>query len=407
MKRYSVWIPAALLSLSLCDPAAYPAPPSAAFPSTALSPASVESLKLYASASKDCRVALEKAEALASRGKWKSAFAALDDFDKANADPYALAMKTSLALRGAVSSAALRSFRLVDLEESRDLKAIERDEGAGDEFPFDPPALAAAQAAKGVAAPGVLSRELGNYFCEAAARFSGAWTMSDQAIIARAIGEYSAADGAGAMDGESLLRYASLLVSGDKKIEALRVIDASISAYGESQDRINAIVLGARTASRLGDAAKEEGYYSKADEAFPKSPTPGILRHMIAVENGRKEAAQAAAEGLVAAYGSNPNVARAIVSSWVAAGERATARSFLERRIAAGGGDATLSTLNFYLAVLIAQGDPSAADRAEGLAALDAAASQLKAAGGGDLEVYRIMDGVRASLLSPSADRAK
>jgi hypothetical protein len=394
MKRTSVRIFATLSFLALCGLSVHPAP-------------APDSLKPYASASKDCREALERAELLSSQGKWKSAFDALDDFDAANADPYALAMKTSLALRGAVSSAAFRSFRLVDLEEDQDLRTVGQGEEPRDEFPFDPPALAEAQAAKGIAAPGVLSRELGNYYYEAAARFPGAWSMSDQAAIARAIREYSAADGAGAMDGESLLRYASLLVHDGKKVEALRVIDASIAAYGDGQDRINAIVLGARTASQLGDSVKEEGYYAKADKAFPKSPTPGILRHMIAVEKGRKKAAETAAEGLVAAYGSNPNVVRAIVSSWVAAGERATARAFLERSIAKGGADGELCTLNFYLAVLIAQGDPSEADRAAGLAALDAAAAHLKAAGSEDLDVFRIMDGVRASLTSPSAARTE
>jgi hypothetical protein len=394
MNRLSARAVAALLYM-LCGIAIRPAPAETLEPHASA----------YAFATKDCRAALEKAEALAARGKWKSAFAALDGFDKANTDPYALAMKTSLARRGAVSSAAYRSFGFVDLEEGQDLETLREDGVGRDETPFDPPALAEAQAAKGVAAPGILSKELGEYYYEVLVRFSGEWSLSDGEIAAKAILEYSKAERAGAMDGESLLKYSSVLVYSDKKAEALREIDASIAAYGESEDRVNAIALGARIASRLGDSAREEGYYALADKGFPKSPTPGILRHMIAVEAGRKEAAQAVAEALVASYGSNPNVLRAIVSSWIASGERATARSFLQGSIAKGGGDGTLGALNFYLAVLLAQGDPSDEDKAAALAALAAAASHFKASVGADSEVYRVMDYMRESLMSGSADK--
>jgi hypothetical protein len=383
--------------------------PSVPSASSAPSPAaaSADPLGPYASASKRCRAALEKAQALAARGKWKSAFAALDEFDKSNADPYALAMKTNLALKGAASSAALKSFGFVDLEEGQDLEELRQEGAAVAEFPFDPPALADAQAARGIAAPGVLSKELGDYYYEAASRFSGKWPMSDEELLSLAIKEYSAADGRGAMDGESFLKYASSLAFRGRNAEALREVDASIAAFGEGEGRVDALALGAKTAARIGDSAKEAGYYAAAEKAFPNSPTPGILRLMVAVESGKGPAAEAAAEGLVAGYGSNPNVVRAIVSTWVAAGEGATARAFLEGRIASVKDEGALGALCFYLAALLAQGSPSDADRKAALAALDAAAAHLKASGGANADIYRIMDGIRESLAAPPSARPR
>ena len=85
--------------------------------------------KPYASASAACLAALEHAAVLSAQGQWKSALQALDDFDKDNADPYALAMKTSLVLRGAVRRDMDRSFRLVDLQQGQDLESLSNSEG--------------------------------------------------------------------------------------------------------------------------------------------------------------------------------------------------------------------------------------------------------------------------------------
>ena len=136
-------------------PAAVDPPAAAADPASALA----ERLKPYAAAAADCRNALEKAESLSEQGKWKSAFQALEDFDKANADPYALAMKTSILLRGAVRSDMNRAFGLADLAEGQSLEELRNGEGDYEPLAFDPPALADAQAAKGVSAPGILSNQ--------------------------------------------------------------------------------------------------------------------------------------------------------------------------------------------------------------------------------------------------------
>jgi Uncharacterized protein conserved in bacteria containing a divergent form of TPR repeats len=394
-----------------------------------------DSLRFYSSASKDCAAALQKSAALADAGKWRSAFGALEDYDATNADPYALAMKTSLVLRGAVRTDRHRAFGLADIVEGQTLESLRQGAGDYEEIPLDPPALAAAQAAAGVAKPGILAKELGDYYCDVIARFSGQWFLADDQVVARAIDEYRAAFDLGAYDAASLRNYAEALVRGDraeesepiyrkaieldggdaelrfsfamslvyrgKKAAALPEIDAAIAAYGGDSDKINAIALGARTAASLGDAARAEGYYASAEKAFPHTATAGILRHMIAVESKDAVAAADAADATVAAYGSNPNVVRALVSAWVATGDSAAARAFLERNIAKDGDDLTIGALEFYLAVLLAQGSPSPADRAAALGALDAAASRLKRGigeGGQDNGVFGVIESLRRSL---------
>ena len=78
----------------------------------------------------------------------------------------------------------------------------------------------------------------------------------------------------------------------------------------------NAIALGARTAAELGDDARTQAYFAVADKDYPDNPTPGILRHIIAIAVGNKTAASEAADALVASYGSNPNVVRTLISTW-------------------------------------------------------------------------------------------
>ncbi len=415
-----------------------PAAPASTTPgvvATADIPAEVaDFLKPYAAATKACRDALIKSATLSSQGKWKSAYQSMDDFDKANSDPYALAMKTSLVLRGAVRSEMHRSFSLADLEEGQDLETLRNSEGEYTTFPFDPQALADAQAASGIAAPGILSKELGDYYSEVLGRFSEQWALSDEEILAKIVENYAKANGAGVFDAASLLNYAETLTRLDrgddadaiyqqaialdprnanllyshamglslrgKKQEAMLEIDRAIVAYGEDTARINAIALGARTAAELGDEARTQAYFAIADKDYPDNPTPGILRHIIAIAIGNKAAASDVADALVATYGSNPNVVRTLISTWYSAGGAADARDFLQRNIAKGGNDMTVGTLDFYLAVLIQQDSPIDADKATALSALDDAESRFKIALGPENEVFGAIAEIRSALLA-------
>jgi tetratricopeptide (TPR) repeat protein len=398
-------------------------------------------LKFYAGASEGAKGACERAESLAAAGKWKSAFKVVDDFDKDSADPYVLAMKTSIVLRGAVRSDMHSSFGLVDLEAGQDVETLRNTDGDYETQLLDPPALAAAQAAKGVEAPGILSKLLGDYYYDVLGHFAGKWTISDDEILAKMAENYGRAYAAGVYDGESLVNqaeslvrlnrgdeseaiyrkamelepdnaairygYASSLVYRDKKAEALPEIDKAILAYGDSTDRVNAIALGARVAAQLGDDARMESYFALADKGFPDSPSSGLLRHLVLLEVGKKDAAAAVADSVVAGYGSNPNVVRALVSAWYSSGDIASARSFLERNVAKGGDDMTIGTLDFYLAVLLTQESPSDADKVVALKSLDDAESHLKASLGGDSSVYGVIADMRSALrASPARDAA-
>ncbi len=394
-------------------------------------------LKPYASASTQCFAALEQAASLASQGKWKSAFQVLEDFDKENADPFALAMKTSLVLRGAVRTDMDKSFGLADLEQGQDLESLRNSEGEYAPIAFDPPALAETQASKGVSAPGILSKELGDYYYDVIGRFSGKWSISDDDILAKVVEEYGFAVVAGVFDQTSLVKqgdtlarlnrgdesdvifrkaiaidakdpnvrysYALSLANRGKKAEALVEVDRAVEFYSEDSSRIDGIVLGARVSAVLGDNATTQKYFAAAEKYYPNTPTAGILRHMIALQLGDKPGAAAAADSLVPLYGSNPNVIRTLLSTWLSAGDEDSARAFLDRNIASSQDDLTVGTLNFYLAVLLTQNTPNDADKASALKALDAAETRLKAAIAPDNGVFGIIAEMRNNLEAPAA----
>ena len=424
-------------------PAAPAGPDASAAPEAPTTPSApaidvVAFLKPYADAPQASHDALKKAADLIALGKWKSAFESLDDFDKANVDPFALAMKTTLMLQGAIRTDMHRSFGLVDLEAGQDLESLRNSEGTYEPIAFDPSALADAQAAAGVAAPGILSKVLGDYFYDVLGRFSGQWALSDDDIMAKVVDNYSKAYDAGVYDGASLLKYAESLVKsnrGDesdavyrkairldmknanirysyamgltyrgKKAESLVETDKAIEYYGEAPEKINAIALGARTAAELGDGDKTQAYYAIADKDYPGSPTPGLLRHMVSIESGDDAAAESAAEGLVAAFGSNPSVIRGLISSWYSAGQVEAARDFLVKSIVTGGDDMTVGNLNFYLAVLISQNPPTDEDKETALKALDEAEAHFKTALGPDSEVFSVIAQVRESLQPQAPD---
>jgi tetratricopeptide (TPR) repeat protein len=399
-------------------------------------------LKPYGSASKACMVALEKASRLVAEGKWLSAFKAMEDFDQANMDPFALAMKTSIVLRGAVRSDMNLSFGLADLEQDQDLESLRNTEGDYAPQALDPPALAEAQASKGVTAPGILSKELGDYYYDVLGRFSGQWALSDEEIMAKIADSYSRAYAAGVYDGPSLMNFGETLVRLDrgdesdpvyekameldpssagnlysyamalnyrgKKAEALPYVDRAISAYGGDPARINAIALGAQIATELGDEARAQAFFAIADKDYADTPTPGILRHLVAIQTGNKAGAAAAADALVDSHGSNPSVVRTLVSSWYSAGDAEAARDFLKRNIARSSDPMTVATLDFYLAVLLSQGSPSDEDKALALVALDDAESRFKGVVEADNQVYQVIGQMRAELQPklPEADKA-
>jgi hypothetical protein len=410
----------------------------AAFAAAQYAASVLEPIDAYKGASAACSKALDAALDQAIAGKWKSAYDGLLAFDAKGADPYALAMEIDLVLGGALRSDQHLSFALKDLATGETIEDLRQTEGDYPMFAFDPSALAEAQAKAGVAAPAILSKHLGNYFYDVRSYFAGGWKLPDDQIAAKCLESYGKAYAAGSFTLETLGRQVELLTQEGKSAEAepllrksvelspkdpqlkfnlaqlilgqnrneegMKALDEAIAAYGEGPDRLQAIAVAARKAAELGDRPAYERYMGNIDAAMPDNPTPNLLRHMIAVERGWDAEANKLADALALSNGSAPQVVRTILSSWFGAGKAAEARAFLDRNIASSKDEAAKATLNFYLAVLVAQDEViSDADRSAGVAALDAAEAYFKKNAKPEDDVLQAISQVRGVLVPPPA----
>jgi tetratricopeptide (TPR) repeat protein len=391
----------------------------------------------YSGAAAACRQALQKAVALRTEGKWRSAYDALAAFDPDNKDPYALAMKTRLCLDGFVQTDQFQSFALKDLAKDQTLDAVRQNGGDAALFAFDPPALAAALSTKGVALPAVLEKVLGDYYYIAQVDFSGHWVMSDDDAYKNSLTQYQAAYAGGVFDADSLQNLGELLMrsgqgaaaapifqksislnpsnptarynyaicliqQGDRKA-ALDQLDRAADLFEEPQAKFQTLSLAAHTSADLGDAARTESYIKKIETLDPEGPNAGLLRHEIAVTHKDPASANAAADALMARFAANPGVVRAIVSTWYANDGAVDARAFLERSIAQTQDDKSLGTLQFYLGILLAQGNPKGADQTAALAALDQATAHMKKVLTPDNNFFTVVAQVRAEIAQPAA----
>lgn len=409
-----------------------PAAPAAAAPT-------VDPLADYVGASPACTAALKKASDLKAAGKWRSAFDALMAYDAGNGDPYALAMKIRLCLEGFVDTQQFQAFTLKDLAEGETLEGLRSEGTDAPSITFDPPALSAAIAAKGGKLPAILSRVIGDYYYNAGVEFSGQWIMSDEEAYQKAADAYQAAYAGGSFDGETLQNYGEMLLRLDRAADAAPIfqksltlqptnptarfnyaiclirqedragaldqLDQAITLFEDPQAKFQALRLAAHTAAEAGDAARTESYLGKADAMVPiaQAPDAGLLRHEVAVLQKNQSAADAAADALMAHFSSNPGVVRTIISVWYSNGGMTAAQAFLKRSIGKVQDDMSLGTLQFYLAILLAQGTPSDADKAEALAALDQSIAHMKKVLAPDDQFFGVAEQVRAHISPPPA----
>ena len=418
-----------------------PASPSAtAAQTTAAQAPAADPLADFGGASPACRTALQKASDLKAAGKWRSAFDALTAYDPANADPYALAMKARLCMDGYVATEQYQSFALKDLADGETVDALRASGSDAPPISFDPPALAAAIASKGGALPAILSRVLGDYYYNAQIEFSGHWVMSDQDAYQKALDQYQAAYAGGSFDGDSLQNLGELLVRFDRPAEAVPIfqkslalnpsnptarynyavclirqgdrngaldqLDQALALFADPQAKFETLNLAAHTAVDAGDAARTESYLKKAETLVPQGPDAGLLRHEIAVRQKNPTAANAAADALMAQFSSNPAVVRTLISVWYSNGDAASALAFLNRSIAGTKDDMSLGTLQFYLAILLAQGNPSDADKTAALAALDQSVAHMKKVMSPDDQFFSVAEQVRDHIAPPASTPA-
>lgn len=393
----------------------------------------------YAGASAACKDVIAKASALMKDGSWKSAYDALSSFDANNADPYALALKIEICLKGYAATSMHQGFALVDLAPGQTLEALRSANGEGDTFSFDPSAAVDTQKAAGTAMPAMLAQALGEYYYDVERLFSGQWFLSDEDICTKSLGYYEAAASGGLSDVESLSRRGDLLMrfgrnddaekllrsalalepanaeihtnlaiclaQNDKAADSYAEIDAALAAYKDPEHRFNSYLLGARLAA-ASDPARSEAYIAAAEKEFPEEPGPGLVRHMIAVQGGKGDAAAGAADQVLDRFSDSPYVVRGLLSTWVQANDLDAAMAFLDRNITRmQGKDASLGVLFFYKSLLLAQ-SKGAASFSEALDLLDSAEKSFKAVYKPDNQVFEAIAQFRTQLNQPAAPAA-
>jgi len=408
-------------------PAAPSAPPTAAAPAA---PAAA-SLDLYAGASADCRKVLDEAGKLIADGKWMSAYSALESFDKGDADPWALALKIEICMRGYVQTKEHRSFSLVDLEPGQTLEALRAGEGQYELFDFDPMAAAQAQEAAGVEPPLILTVAIGDYYFSVQDLFPGQWFLSDEEVCTRALACYERAVAAGLSNAETFVREGILLLRFEQPAEAearirkalaldpgypdahlnlaiavgqqgrfdeaYAAVDAALAGYRDADHRYMAYMLGARIAASS-DRARAEAYLAAAEKEFPRDPSPGLFRHMLAIQLGDADAANAAADAVLDRFSDSPYVVRTILTDWLGNDDLDLAMGFLDRSLVRmAGQDACLGILGFYKALLITE-VKGTDGYAEAMSVLDAAEASFHRAYAPDNQVFSAVAQLRAQL---------
>ena len=420
---------------------ALPAQSAPAAPSAPSAPAetavtAAPSLDLYAGASADCRKVLDEAARLIAEGKWLSAYSALEAFDKGNANPWALALKTEICLRGYVQTQMHRSFSLVDLGPGQTLESLRAGEGQYELFDFDPMAAAQAQEAAAVEPPLILTVAIGDYYFGVQDLFSGQWFLSDEEVCTRALACYERAVADGLSNAETFVREGILLLRFEQPVEAearirkalaldpgypdaqlnlaiavgqqgrfdeaYAAVDAALAGYKDVDHRYMAYMLGARIAASS-DRAKAEAYLAAAEKEFPSDPSPGLFRHMLAIQLGDADAANAAADAVLDRFSDSPYVVRTILTDWLGNDALDLAMGFLDRSLVRmAGHDACLGILGFYKALLITE-VKGTDGYAEALAVLDAAEASFRKAYAPENQVFSAVAQLRAQLAQAGA----
>ncbi len=385
--------------------------PAAAAPEV---PASLNLLAFFTDVPEATMAVLRSSSALADSGKWASAFKALQDFDPAAADPFVLALKTEIAMRGNAQTYLHTVFAFVDLEPGKDLDTV-RMVGAENAEPidFDPGANSEAIEASGVALPPVLYKVLGDYYFEVLSNYSGQWLDTDEAVSIKILENYERAIAGEAFDdqtlfrqGEVLLRngnneaagtvlgkylslnpedaqarfnYAKSLAANGKQDEAYAEINKLIGSDIEPQLKNDIYMFAIQTAVTYEDAEKTESYLTAMQNENPDDSVPGLIRHLLSIRAGQEEAAAMQADSLLSTSQGDPNVVRSLVSSWLSEQKTDPAFAFLARGIVRHAEKPQiLGTLYFYKSLLQAEVAQSPEDLATALADMDAAETNFK-----------------------------
>jgi len=355
----------------------------------------------YADAPEADRASIAKAEEFAAQGKWLSAWKTLAEFDAANANPFILAEKVRIALDGYAQNTLHLVFGFVDLAEGQDLESARYGEIEiiGDPIEFNPGEIAKAIEDKGEAIPPVLSMMLGDFYHTVWANYQGQWLQEDAEILAQGAENYERAmaydtytpasldrhseilmtlqrfDAAESvlakgleLDPENhvlILRMADIYFSSGRFAEVYPLADKIIAAPTDEEELNDAYVTAIKAGLSALDKENLEKYISGFEKEFPTEYMPGLVRHLVAVQLGEADAADAAADAVTATFPGNPDVIRSVLSTWLSANDPESGFRYLSRAIEKAPADDVMAALYFYKALLSGEISQSA----EGLTA--------------------------------------
>ncbi len=386
---------------------------------------------LFGDASEQDREVLNRVEKLAAEGKWKSAWTALSEADPENLSPFLLAEKIRLALDGYAQTTMHLLYGFVDLEEGENLELLRF--GApetGDPIDFNPAQIADSLEEREEAIPPVLSLKMGDYYHTIWQNYQGQWLMPDEDVLVKGVENYDRAfaydlyspasldnqsgmllalqrfEGAEKIilkalelspDSNALnLRLAEVYYSTGRVDDVYPLADKVIATAADDYELNDGYIVAIRAGLQALDQEKLTKYIDGLEQSFPGDYTPGLIRHLVAVQLGDSEAADAAADQVTKAFSGDPEVVRSLLSTWLSANDPDSGFKYLDRAIGRGGSDDAMASFYFYRAILHSEVAMGEEDLRMALLDLSAAKTLFSKSYPEGHEIFTILEEIKA-----------
>ena len=386
----------------------------------------------YADAGQQTKEALDASRLLQSKGQWSKAWNLLVAFDPDNKDGYVLAEKIHLALAGNVANGMLISFGFVDLAEGQSIEELRANPPEKQTMAdFNPLDLADELEKSGEALPPILSYELGNYLYTVNQEYGENWIQDSMTIQQKAIENYDRALAYDTYSEESLSQHVTLLLNFQKYDAAETVLKKAIAVYPENRtfslylasvfndqgkfdevypivDEVlaepettdltyNAYVEGIKASLNSGDTEKTNTYVEAMIARFPDEYAPMLIQHLIEVQLGTPEKANAVADAVTEKFFVDPNVVGSLLSTWLNAMDPQAGFDYLERSITKYmADDLAEGTLYFYRGLMYAETAQSIDDFKLAIADMEEAERRFGTVYEADNQVFLVIGQLKA-----------